>query len=454
MQLKAWLHCFGSASHLADVAATLGPTDIVIHKLDPNAPEGLGLLLFDEISLPLCDFLREISRSGTERVLAIAASHSSVNNNAIWQLLFAGASDVLAWDSSPAFAERVTARLQRWDAVDRLVESSLVRNNLIGQSPAWVSVLRSVVEVARYTDDAVALIGESGTGKELAARLIHTLDPHRSKHELVILDCTTIVPELSGSEFFGHERGAFTGAVNARDGAFALANDGTLFLDEIGELPMGLQAQLLRAIQEHTYKRVGSNSWRHTNFRLICATNRDLRQEVADGRFRPDLYYRIASWICKLPTLRERSEDILPLARHFLQELGSDEAVIELDEPVRQYLLKRDYPGNVRDLRQLMTRIGHRHVGPGPITVGDIPTQEWTSDKFAPADWRDARFEQAIRHALALGDGLKEISHAATETAIRVAIGDEEGNLQRAARKLGVTDRALQMRRANRRVPE
>ena len=210
----------------------------------------------------------------------------------------------------------------------------------------------------------------------------------------------------------------------------------------------------MRAIQEHTYKRVGSNSWQHTNFRLICATNKDLQQEVADGRFRPDLYYRIASWVCKLPPLRERTEDILPLARHFLQELVSDEAVIELDEPVCKYLLKRDYPGNARDLRQLMARIGHRHVGPGPITAGDIPEEERPLDDLASGDWRDARFEQAIRHALTLGEGLKEISHAATETAIRIALGDEEGNLQRAARKLGVTDRALQMRRANRRVTE
>src|SRR5262249_683962 len=149
-------------------------------------------------------------------------------------------------------------------------------------------------------------IGESGTGKELIARLIHDLDSRPGKPPLVVVDCTTIVPGLSGSEFFGHERGAFTGAINTRDGAFALANGGTLFLDEIGELPQPMQAELLRVIQERKYKRVGSNAWQHTDFRLVSATNMDLESGVAKGAFRGDLYYRIAGWVCRTPPLRER----------------------------------------------------------------------------------------------------------------------------------------------------
>ena len=312
--------------------------------------------------------------------------------------------------------------------------------------------MRQIVEVARFTDASVLILGESGTGKELIARLIHTLDPRAKKRDLVVLDCTTIVPELSGSEFFGHERGAFTGAVTPRDGAFVLADGGTLFLDEVGELPLGLQAQLLRVVQEHTYKRVGDNTWQRTDFRLVCATNRDLLQEVQQGRFHCDLYYRLANWICKLPSLRERPEDILPLAQHFLTELRPDKKPPELDEPVRDYLVRRDFPGNVRDLKQLVSRISYRHVGEGPITVGDIPEDERPAEEFAQRDWRDGFFEQAIRRALTMGGGLKEISQAASDTAIRITVSDEEGNLQRAARRLGVTDRALQMRRANQRV--
>ncbi len=285
----------------------------------------------------------------------------------------------------------------------------------------------------RFTSASVLLIGESGTGKELIARLIHELDPRASTNELVILDCTTIVPELSGSEFFGHERGAFTGAVGARDGAFALAHRGALFFDEVGELPMPLQVQLLRVVQEGTYKRVGGNAWHHTEFRLVCATNKDLEQARASGEFRSDLYYRIASWVFRVPSLAERREDILPLTEHFLRLFRPDNPCLELDRPVREYLLSRAYPGNIRDLRQLIGRISSRHVGPGPITVGDIPPEELPADVLANRNSRNADFERAVRHALALGAGLKEIGQAATDAALRIVLDEENGNLQLAA---------------------
>jgi transcriptional regulator with GAF, ATPase, and Fis domain len=141
--------------------------------------------------------------------------------------------------------------------------------------------------------------------------------------------------------------------VSARDGAFALADRGTLFLDEVGELPNELQAELLRVVQEGTYKRVGSNAWRTTRFRLVCATNRDLAAEQAAGRFRRDFYYRIAAATLRLPPLRERTADILPLFHHFLAELAPAGTSPALDPVVRELVLRRDYPGNVRDLRQL-----------------------------------------------------------------------------------------------------
>jgi transcriptional regulator with GAF, ATPase, and Fis domain len=258
------------------------------------------------------------------------------------------------------------------------------------------------VKVALFTDASILLTGETGTGKELVARLIHTLRQDQKKRDLVVLDCTTIVSELSGSEFFGHERGAFTGAIAPRDGAFGLADGGTLLLDEVGELPLTLQAQLLRVIQERTYKRVGGNEWRQTNFHLICATNRDLLEEVKQGAFRSDLYYRIATVTIKLPSLRERSEDILLLARHFIKQLRPNEEPYDIDEAVCEYLLKRYYPGNVRDLKQLVSRIIYRHVGSGPITVGDVPDEERPSMDFSQTDWRDLSFECAIRRALSM----------------------------------------------------
>jgi transcriptional regulator with GAF, ATPase, and Fis domain len=453
MTTRAWHHFLAYADVLpkSEILRALEDVGVSTYPLDLDAPSSPGMLVFDKITPQLCDLLREVSHSGLQRVLAIALSRSALVNDGAWRLLQAGASDVFSWDHSDSPTREVAARFERWASVDRLVCSPLVQNNLVGQSPVWTSVLRQIVEVARFTDASILITGETGTGKELVARLVHTLDPRSHQRDLVVLDCTTIVQELSGSEFFGHERGAFTGAVVPREGAFALADNGTLFLDEVGDLPAGLQAQLLRVVQEGTYKRVGGNTWQQTNFRLVCATNKELPQEVTKGKFRADLYYRIASWTCRLPSLRERVEDILPLARHFMRRLQADEEPPELDESVRAYLLKREYPGNVRDLRQVVSRIMYRHVGPGPITVGDILEEERPPLELGLGDWRDTSFEHAIRRALGMGIGLKEIGRAVTETAIRIAVGEEEGNLRRAAQKLGVTDRALQMRRAARR---
>lgn len=451
MKTEAWVHFFSEFDEetRSGITQSLKDAGISLRPLDFERPGGAGIVFFDTMSRELCDCLREIHRRGSGQTLAVALCE--LPSADAWKLLESGASDVLDRLSSPLWAQQVAARVERWNAVETIVASPLVRNNLVGVSRAWKSVLRQVAEVARFTESSILIVGESGTGKELMARLIHTLDPRAGKRDLVVLDCTTIVPELAGSEFFGHEKGAFTGATATREGAFALANGGTLFLDEVGELPVGLQCQLLRVIQERSFKKVGSNTWEQTHFRLVCATNRDLCRAVENGEFRHDLYYRIANWVCRLPPLRERSEDILPLARHFLKECFSDGRCPELDGAVCDYLLKRGYPGNVRELKQLVSRISHRHVGDGPVTVGDIPEDERPIGLDAAADWRGHRFEQVIRHALAAGVGLKELREAAVETAINIALDEEGGNLQRAARKLGVTDRALQMRRASNR---
>jgi transcriptional regulator with GAF, ATPase, and Fis domain len=431
-------------SGLARHGITLLAEETSLDQLDTPA-----LVLFDEPSAAVQSVVRELSSRGRERTFAIASSHSAFAEDGPWQLLRNGASDAFAWDDEEDPCSRILARLERWAMVDGLVHSPALRRELVGESPRWVACLRQAAEMALFSDAPVLLLGESGTGKELLARFVHTADKRHPRGELVILDCTTIVPELSGSEFFGHERGAFTGAVSARDGAFALANGGTLFLDEVGELPLHLQAQLLRVVQERTYKRVGSNVWQRTNFRLICATHRDLRQDIASGRFRADFYHRIASRICQLPALRERREDILPLARHFMRAIGDAGESPRFDAPVARFLFERDYPGNVRELRQLIGRISDRHVSPGPITVGDIPEDEWPD--CLPADERrPSSFDGVVQVALESGIGLKQIGRAATDAAVRLAVAHEEGNLQRAAKLLGITDRALQLRRAQR----
>ncbi len=451
MHRVPWLHCWGvkDGGSRKAIEERLRVASIRVGALDARAPSGDGILYFSHFDDELCEFLREVSHNREQRVLAIPAADAVIDASSVWQLLRAGASDVLAWSSD--IAELIKARFERWQAVDELVQSEAVQSKLVGVSQVWRSVLRQVIEVTRFTPASVLLIGESGTGKELIARLIHELDPRAAGNEFVILDCATIVPELSGSEFFGHERGAFTGAVGARDGAFATADGGTLFLDEVGELPMPLQAQLLRVVQEGTYKRVGGNVWHRTEFRLVCATNKVLPQAIERGEFRSDLFYRIAGWVFRVPSLHERRDDILPLAQHFLRLFQPDNPRHEFDLPVREFLLSRSYPGNVRDLRQLIARISSRHVGPGPITVGDIPADERPEGGPTRGCWRDGDFERSIRQAVAMGVGLKEISQAAADTAMRIAVNSENGNLQLAARQLGVTDRALQMRRAARR---
>ncbi len=409
--------------------------------------DAVGIVCVATIDEELSEFIRETSEQGQKRVLAVSMPGVTVDSASSWRLIRAGASDVLQAASAAHMAQLVRARIERWRAVDALVRSDTIQTNLIGSSPAWVALLRQVVEVAHFTSAAILLIGESGTGKELLGRAIHELDPSSREQELVVADCTTIVPELAGSEFFGHERGAFTGAISSRDGAFALADGGTLFLDEIGDLPLALQGQLLRVVQEGAYKRVGSDVWRRSRFRLVCATHCDLAAAVQKRQFRQDLYYRVAGWVLQVPPLRQRVEDILPLAQHFFQEFRPGPELIEFDAPVTEYLLSRSYDGNVRDLRQLVGRISSRHTGPGPVTVGELPESERPAEELDNCSWRGLEFEATIGRAIAMGAGLKEITQAAGDAAARIALRNT-GNLSSAARTLHVSDRALQLRRA------
>jgi transcriptional regulator with GAF, ATPase, and Fis domain len=446
--IRAWITFFGPQADAlsSEASSSLAMAGIELTPMRRERAAGPGLLFVDSPSPDACELVRRTSVNGAERVVVVLPSAGTLGSASVWPLAAAGACDVVAWDGSQTTSADIAARFERWCAVDDLLESPRVRTTLVGESAVWKRCLRELVDVARFTDSSVLLMGESGTGKELAARLIHDLDSRTGKRDLVLLDCATIVPSLSGSEFFGHERGAFTGAVTAREGAFARADGGTLFLDEVGELPPGLQAELLRVVQEGTYKRVGSDTWRQTRFRLICATNRDVSDD--DGTdFRRDLYYRVAGSKFQLPSLRERCEDISALVAHFLSEARPNEPMLQVDEPVRQLLLTRDYPGNVRDLRHLVLRIAARHVGPGPITIGDVPAEERPASE-PPKFWRDPAFDSTIGRAVGSGATLREITTAAAEAAIVFAVDEAGGNLRRAAERLRVTTRALQLRRA------
>lgn len=227
---------------------------------------------------------------------------------------------------------------------------------ILGDSPALKKVLAQI-EMVAPTNANVLILGESGTGKELVARAIHDRSPRKTA-ALVRVNCASVPRELFESEFFGHVRGAFTGAVKDRVGRFELANGGTLFLDEIGEVPLELQSKLLRVLQEGQFEKVGEDRTRTVDVRIVAATNRDLEAEVRAGRFRQDLYYRLSVFPIELPPLRERLEDVSALAQHFLQQsarkLGA--AVPRLTPVQMKELQAYDWPGNVRELQNVVER--------------------------------------------------------------------------------------------------
>jgi len=236
------------------------------------------------------------------------------------------------------------------------VTQSGVFGELVGQGPALEAVARQIDLVAP-TDSAVLILGESGTGKELIAREIHRRS-RRAEKPLIKVNCAAVPRELFESEFFGHAKGAFTGALRDRAGRFELADGGTLFLDEIGEIPLELQAKLLRVLQESELERVGDERTRKVNVRVIAATNRSLKCEVEERRFRQDLYYRLSVFPVKLPPLRKRIEDIPLLVEHFLglscRKLGRPKPRLTLANV--QQLQQYDWPGNVRELQHVIER--------------------------------------------------------------------------------------------------
>ena len=229
-------------------------------------------------------------------------------------------------------------------------------NEIIGQSAGWRQIIRQI-EMVAPTDATVLILGETGTGKELIARELHQRGRRKDK-PLVRVNCACIPKELYESEFFGHARGAFTSAVKDRVGRFEAAAGGTLFLDEIGEIPLELQSKLLRVLQEKCYERVGEDRTRHTDVRIVAATNRDLKKEVAAGRFREDLYYRLNVFPVEVAPLRDRKDDIPLLAAHFVElavkELGSQRP--RLTRAGVDKLQSYDWPGNIRELRNVIER--------------------------------------------------------------------------------------------------
>jgi Nif-specific regulatory protein len=302
-----------------------------------------------------------------------------------------------------------------------LKEELNARHELVGESQALKNVIADACKVAN-SKTSTLITGESGTGKELLARLIHRAGPRREK-PLIVINCAALPDTLLEAELFGYEKGAFTGALSRKIGKFEVADGGTLFLDEIGEMSPGMQAKLLRVLQEGVFYRVGGNAHISVDVRVISATNRDISQEVAEGRFREDLYYRLNVVRIQMPPLRERKEDILPLTRYFLDCFKRERALpdVGISEAALKRLMSYDWPGNVRELRNAIERAVV--MGDGrEILAEDLPITG----------------ERTIQGGLQVGLTLKDAVNAFKREFITLTLKHTGGNRTKAAKLMDV----------------
>ncbi|MFN3412543.1 MAG: sigma-54-dependent transcriptional regulator [Thermoanaerobaculum sp.] len=327
----------------------------------------LGRQTFDaiitDIRMPGMDgleLLKQIKEVDPRATIILVTAYASVASAV--EALKAGAYDYLVKPFDPEELSRVVeracerTRLQEENLALKQRLATAGRELVVGESEAMKRVL-SLVESVAPTETTVMIRGESGTGKELIARLIHAKSP-RAFGPLVAVNCGALPEGVLESELFGHERGAFTGAVSRRKGKLELADGGTLFLDEIGEISPKVQVELLRVIEEKQLVRVGGTQPVRVDFRVVCATNRDLEQAVREGTFREDLYYRLAVFRIDLPPLRERKEDILPIANHYLKKFAEamGRKVCCFSPKAKELLLSYPWPGNIRELINAVER--------------------------------------------------------------------------------------------------
>ena len=346
--------------------------DILLLDVRSPAAEGISLL-------------HEIKEFNPGLVVVVMTAYATVP--AAVEAMRTGATDYLTkpfvMDELAAVLERATERAMERRTIDgasRELRETLRSGqglgklgSMIGRSPEMEKLYRILAKVAQ-SSHPVLILGESGVGKELVARSIHTHGPYADR-PFVPVDCGSLVPTLMESELFGYVKGAFTGANRSKEGLLASAQGGTVFLDEIGELPLDLQAKLLRALQEKEVRPVGSNQRITINVRILAATNRDLSGMVEQGRFRKDLYYRLSVVNLRIPPLRERKQDIPLLAGHFLERMARETGTLHtLSDDALRTLMDYEWPGNVRELENSLDRACTLSSGP-ILHLGDLPTQ-------------------------------------------------------------------------------
>jgi PAS domain S-box-containing protein len=320
--------------------------------------------------------------------------------------------------------------LRQIEALRKTIEKSYTSGDIVTRNPK-VQELLNLLPVVAESDSTILIRGETGTGKELLARAVHSLSP-RHEGPFVAINCACFPETLVDSELFGHEKGAFTGADRAKQGRFARAQNGTLFLDEVGNLPLPVQAKLLRVLQDRTYEPLGGTKTLQTNARIVAATNQNLAAMVEEGAFRRDLYYRINVIELELPPLRERPEDVLPLIRHFIGQLAllHQKPVEGVAPEALRILMSHDYPGNIRELENV---VEHGFVlTSGPlIDVKHLPQWLVKTDKgvIQGGGLEDCE-RRAILSALERNDGIRAF--------VARELGIHKSTLYRKMRRLGL----------------
>ena len=412
---------------------------------EQNGRRALERATADAFDLVLCDvrmpemdgltFLRNYRQRGGSALVIVMSAYGG--EDAAIAAMKEGAYDYLP---KPFRPDEVVLTLRKAEERERLrqevaglkaqLATGPAERGLIVESAAMRQALELVTRVAEH-NTTVLITGESGTGKEVVARAIHRASPRAGK-AFVGINCAAIPEALLESELFGHVRGAFTGASSDKTGLFEAANGGTILLDEIGELPLGLQAKLLRVLQENEIRRVGDQKTRRVDARVLAATARDLEAEVRAGRFREDLFYRIHVVVIALPPLREREDDIAPLSRHFVARLAQRFGrPLSLSADAIAWLEQQPWPGNVRELENAIERAAvltnHEILSPVDFRIEPLPSplsQDPGEKGMGSGTLRDAT-ERAEREAIV--DALKAT----------------DGNRRAAAQRLGVSLRTL-----------
>jgi len=391
------------------------------------------------------EVLRAVNSSNPDVPVIIITAHGTVDSAV--EAIKLGAFDYITKPFDQAEIQSVIAKAARThDIAQRNARvDGRARAAIVGESPQMQEIFKIIEKVAD-TPSTVLITGESGTGKELIATALHEGSSRRSK-PLIRINCAAIPKDLMESELFGYERGAFTGAVTSKPGRFELADGGTLFLDEIAEIPVEMQVKILRALQESEFERVGGIKTTRVDVRLIAATNRDLELEIEAGRFRKDLYYRLAVVPIVLPALRERQSDIPMLTRHFIEKYNRklNKKIEGITEEALSRLQTYPWPGNIRELENLMERVLLFADGP-TIATKDLPDhiRQGAAQATAPTPGAVAAPTDGAPAETGLKDIVRMKSAELEKDLIAKALEETGGNVTRAARLLQISRKSLQ----------